>query len=133
MHPRRWGWLLSLLDTNSRPLFVPEATFPMNAAGILENVEPQDVVGRALGLPIITDANISVTNGDEAPVGDEDVIYVVRAQDIALYESGIRARVLPSPLAQTLTVLIQLYSYEAFAIRYPASIVEITGLTPPAW
>jgi len=106
---------------------------PMNAAGIMANVEPQDLVGRALGLPIFTDSNITTTNGDESPTGDEDVILVLRAQDVVLYESGIRARVMPEPLAQTLTVLIQLFSYEALAVRYPASIVEISGLTPPSF
>jgi HK97 family phage major capsid protein len=133
MHPRRWAWLLSLLDANNRPLFVPQENSPMNAAGIMANVEAQDLVGRALGLPIFTDSNITTTNGDASPTGDEDVILVLRAQDVVLYESGIRARVMPEPLAQTLTVLIQLFSYEALAVRYPASIVEISGLTAPTW
>jgi len=51
-----------------------------------------------------------------------------------LWESGIRARVLPETKAQNLTVLLQLFGYLAFsAARYPQSIVEITGLTAPAW
>ncbi len=133
MHPRRWAALLAMLDANNRPLFLPEGNNPMNAAGIMANVEPQNLVGRALGLPIFTDAVITTTNGNESPVGDEDVIYVLRAQDVVLYESGVRARVLPEPLAANLAVLIQLYSYLAFAVRYPASVVEISGLTPPAF
>jgi len=40
MHPRRWAWL-SQLDEQNRPLFLPDANKPMNAAGIQENVEPQ--------------------------------------------------------------------------------------------
>ena len=36
--------------------------------------------------------------------------------------------------ATTLTVLLQIYSYLAFtAARYPASVVEITGLTAPTF
>lgn len=59
---------------------------------------------------------------------------MLRASDVVLWESGIRARVLPETKAQNLTVLLQLYGYLAFsAARYPASIVEITGLTAPAW
>ena len=55
MHPRRWGWLLTLLDTQNRPLFVPDANSAFNAAGILEDVDSQQVVGRSHGLPIVTD------------------------------------------------------------------------------
>ncbi|MGO9103064.1 MAG: hypothetical protein ACLP9Y_27855, partial [Mycobacterium sp.] len=44
MHPRRWGWLLSLLDDNQRPLFIPQANGLFNAAGILERVESQQIV-----------------------------------------------------------------------------------------
>lgn len=62
-----------------------------------------------------------------------DQILVLRAQDIVLYRSGPRVRVLPEPLASTLTVLIQLWSYCAIAVRYPASACTITGLTPPSW
>jgi len=32
MHPRRWNWLLTQNDSSSRPLIVPEASGPMNAA-----------------------------------------------------------------------------------------------------
>ena len=43
-------------------------------------------------------------------------------------------RVLPETKAQNLTVLLQLFGYVAFSAgRYPASIVEISGLTAPAW
>lgn len=56
------------------------------------------------------------------------------ASDIVLWESGVRARVLPETKAQNLTVLLQIYGYLAFsAARYPASIVEITGLAAPSW
>jgi hypothetical protein len=97
------------------------------------NVEPQDLVGRVLGLPIFTDAVLSTSLGGGSGVGTEDSIFVLRAQDIVLYESGVRARVMPEPLAQTLSVLVQLYSYLALAVRFPASIVELTGLSAPVF
>jgi hypothetical protein len=54
--------------------------------------------------------------------------------DIVLWESGIRARVLPETKAQNLTVLLQIYSYLAFsAARCPQSVIEITGLTAPTF
>ena len=140
MHPRRWSWLAQLLDKNDRPLFVPEAGAPWNAAGVLTDVAPEGIVGQVLGLPVVLDANITTTSGSEYYVdpsqqyyGDEDQIIVLRAQDIVLYESGVRGRVLPETRATTLSVLIQLYGYLAIAVRYPQSICTITGLTEPAF
>jgi hypothetical protein len=62
-------------------------------AGILTDVDSQQVVGRSHGLPIVTDPNITTIAGTGS---NEDVIYVLRASDIILWERGIRARVLPS-------------------------------------
>lgn len=130
MHPRRWGWFLSLLDTQQRPLFLPSANSPMNVAGILSDVASQQVVGQMHGLPVVTDPNLPTTAG----TGTEDPILVMRSSDIVLWEGGIRARVLPETKAQTLTVILQIYNYLAFsAARYPQSVVPITGLTAPTW
>ena len=140
MHPRRWGWLLSQLDSTGRPLFIPSAgtygggNSPYNAAGIETSVASQTVVGHAVGLPIVTDPNISIFNGPFSPSGNEDIIYVLRASDLVLWESGIRCRVLPETKAANLTVLLQLYSYAAFsAARYPQSVVTISGLSQPSF
>lgn len=131
MHPRRWGWFLSLLDGQQRPLFLPSANQPMNAGGILTDVASQQVVGNMHGLPVVTDPNLEINLGESTT---EDPIYVLRASDIVLWESGVRARVLPETKATTLTVLLQIYNYLAFsAARYPASIVQITGLTAPSF
>jgi HK97 family phage major capsid protein len=134
MHPRRWGWFLSLLDNQQRPLFLPAANNPFNAAGILTDVASQQVVGQMHGLPVVTDPNITTTAGTGTAAGTNDVIYVVRASDLVLWESGIRARVLPETKAQNLTVLLQIYNYLAFSAgRYPQAVVEITGLTAPTF
>lgn len=134
MHPRRWGWFLSLLDNQQRPLFLPAANSPMNVGGVLEAVASQQVVGQMHGLPVVTDPNITTTNGGTTGGGTEDIIYVLRASDLVLWESGIRARVLPETKAQSLTVLLQIYNYLAFsAARYPQSVVTITGLTAPTF
>ena len=88
------------------------------------------MVGSIQGLPVVTDPNIATTSG----AGTEDIVYVLRASDAVLWESGIRARVLPETKSQNLTVLLQLYGYLAFsAARYPQSVVEITGLTAPTF
>jgi HK97 family phage major capsid protein len=131
MHPRRWAWALAMTDTTNRPLFTPIANGPMNAAGIQDSVDPQQIVGHVMGLPVTVDPSITVTSGGAS---NEDVIYVIHAPDLYLWESGVRARVLPEPKAANLTVLIQLYSYIGFsAARYPASVVELTGLTAPSF
>jgi hypothetical protein len=103
----------------------------MNAAGVLEDVDSQQVVGRTLGLPVITDANIATNLGAGT---NEDQIYVMRSTDILLWESGLRSRVLPETRAANLTVLLQVFSYiAASAARYPQSVVQLTGLTPPSF
>jgi len=131
MHPRRWGWFLSLLDSQSRPLFLPAANNPMNAGGILEKVDSQQVVGQMHGLPVITDPNLSTNNGAGS---NQDYVYVMRASDLILWESGLRTRVLPETRATSLTVLLQVFSYVAFSAgRYPQSVAEITGLIAPTW
>ena len=112
-------------------MFLPAANNPMNAAGLLTAVDSQQVVGQMHGLPVVTDPNIGTGYG---AVTNEDLIYVLRASDLILWESGIRARVLPETLSGQLTVRLQVYGYLAFsASRYPKSIVEITGLTAPTF
>jgi HK97 family phage major capsid protein len=131
MHPRRWGWLLTLLDTQNRPLFVPEGNSAFNAAGILEDVDSQQVVGRTHGLPIVTDPNIATNLGAGT---NEDQVFIGRFSDFVLWESGIRARVLPETRAANLTVLLQIYSYVAFTgARYPSAVLTLSGLTPPTF
>jgi HK97 family phage major capsid protein len=130
MHPRRWGWLTSLLDTQNRPLFLPSANSPMNAGGLLERVAPESLVGQVQGVPIIVDANIPTNLGGGS---NQDPIYVVRSSDLVLYESGVRAEAFQETFAQNMSVLLQVSSYCAFASRYPLSIVELTGFTPPTW
>jgi hypothetical protein len=49
MHPRRWGWFLSLLDASDRPLFLGTANAPMNVAGVLTDVASQQIVGSMHG------------------------------------------------------------------------------------
>jgi hypothetical protein len=116
------------------PLFLPNAGGPYNAAGILSDVDSQQVVGQTHGLPVVTDPNVSTTLGAGTATGTDDHIIVCRVSDLVLYESGIRARVLHEPKASTLTVLLQVYSYAAFtAARYPASVVFLTGLTAPSF
>jgi HK97 family phage major capsid protein len=125
MHPRRWAWFLAASDSNGRPLVVPDAGNPQNAIATLGAVAAEQVVGQMHGLPVITDPSMPTTLGASTT---EDVIHVLRASDLLLFESGIRSRVLPDVGSANLTVRLQIYGYLAFtAGRYPQSIVEIGG------
>jgi HK97 family phage major capsid protein len=126
MHPRRWAWLISQLDSSSRPLVVPAAQGPNNAVGTFGGVVTQQVVGSIQGLPVVTDPSIPINTGAGT---NQDTIYVLRTDDLVLYESSVRTRVLPEVLSGNLTVRVQVYGYIAFsAARYPASTAKITGV-----
>jgi HK97 family phage major capsid protein len=131
MHPRRWAFFLAASDSSGRPLVVPNAGNPMNAVATLGTVGAEQVVGQMHGLPVVTDPSIPITTGAST---NADVIHVLRASDLVLFESGIRSRVMPDVGSANLTVRLQVYGYLAFtAARYPQSIVEIGGLTPPTF
>lgn len=133
MHPRRWAYLLAATDSTGRPLVVPGAGNPANAIATLGAVAAEQVVGQMHGLPVVTDPNMPTNLGAGT---NQDVIHILRASDLLLYESGIRSRVLPEVGSGNLTVRLQVYGYLAFtAERYPKSIVEIggTGLAAPSF
>lgn len=124
MHPRRWAFFLAAVDGQKRPLVVPSGP-GVNALATLGAVAAEQVVGNMHGLPVVTDPNLPTTLGTGT---NEDVIHVLRASDLLLFESGIRSRVLPEVGSGTLTVRLQVYGYLAFtAARYPKSVVEIGG------
>ena len=89
MHPPRWAWFLTLLDSRQRPLFLPNQNTPMNAMGVVSGVVAEQVVGRMHGLPVITDPNIATTYGSQTSVGSEDVIFRPAGLGCDPVESGI--------------------------------------------
>lgn len=131
MAPRRWAWLTAALDAQGRPLVVPSAGGGVNVIGTSSQANAEGVVGEVQGLPVVVDPSIPTNLGAGA---NEDQIIVLRSDDIWLYESAIRTRVLPDVGSGTLTTRCQVYGYVAMATRYAKSISLIsgTGLTPPA-
>lgn len=131
MHPRRWAFFQSLLDTTNRPLFLPSQNNPMNAAGIVTDVAAEQVVGNMHGLPVITDPNLPTNLGAGT---NQDPVLIMRATDHILWESGIRTRAYPETLSGQLTVRLQVFGYLAFtAARFAASTAQITGLIAPTF
>lgn len=137
MHPRRLAFILSALDNTDRPLALPQSNNPMNAAAIGSGVMEYGNSGYSImGLPVITDANVSVTEG---PGANEDNIYVGNLQEAHLFEQGSGEPAFfrfEQPKASSLEVQMIVYGYSAFtADRYPKAfaIIDGSGLVPPTF
>lgn len=136
MHPNRWYWLTSQLDSQNRPLVVPYANGPLNAMAL--NVkpggysadndnDPPEFVGAFHGLPVLLDANAPTAVG----TGPEDLVFVADASKAYLWEDngGVpRQLKFEQTLGNQLTVKLVLYNYAAFtAARYPVAFSRIGG------
>lgn len=134
MHPRRWAFLLAASDTTGRPLVVPAAHGRFNSMAIQDEVVSEGFVGEMQGLPVLVSSAAIPTN--DATGTTNDVVLVMRREDLWFWESSPRSRVLYEVLSGALTVRIQLYNYNAFmADRYPKAISAIrgTGLGTPSF
>ena len=138
MHPRRLAFILASLDDQKRPLAVPVPNFNGQPAMASGNGAP--VYGNSgytiMGLPVITDANVTTTNG----VGtDEDVIIFGNSQVAHLFEQGGGEPMMlrfEQPKAAELDITMIVYGYSAFtANRYPNafSLIGGTGLVTPTF
>lgn len=134
MHPRRWGWLTSALDSSNRPLIGLEQV--QNPLALGKAAEYGQVVGSIQGLPVITDANIAINAGAGT---NEDTVAVVRTPDLLLWEEGDgapRELRFDQPQGKKLVVEVAVYGYSAFtAGRYPKATAKIggTGLVTPSF
>jgi hypothetical protein len=124
MHPRRWAWFLASVDSQNRPLVVPNAYNPVNATGILSDVAAENIVGSIQGIPVLVDASVPTTLSST-----QDAIIVTRAEDLFLFEDNApRVRVFEEVLSGTLQVRAQVYGYFGFtASRYAKASAKITG------
>lgn len=134
MHPRRWGWCLSQLDTSNRPLITPYA--PYNAMADTGAPASQGPVGNMMGLPVYTSASIPTNLGN--PGTNEDAIIVSRLQENYLWEEGNTPHEATyfEVLSANLQVRVQVWGYLAYtAERYPkaTSVIEGTGLATPSF
>ena len=130
MHPRRWQWIQTAADGNSRLFIVPTAQGPFNATGTTEGQVPEGLAGTLLGLPVYVDANIPTNTGSGT---NQDPVIVLKADDVHFWESAPKAEVFRETLANTGTVLFRAYQYAAMVSRYDKSvaIVNGTGLVNP--
>lgn len=136
MHPRRLAWFMSGLDTTNRPLVVP-APRSQNGVGAGEGAPQYGNSGyEIMGLPIITDANVSTAQGAGT---NEDTIFVGNLQELHLWEQGNGEPMylrFDQPKAAELDVLAVVYGYAAYtANRYANAWAKIggTGLVTPTF
>jgi HK97 family phage major capsid protein len=124
MHPRRWGWFLSSLDAQGRPLVLPGAD-SVNALALVERVGAENVVGTLQGLPVIVDSSIPTNLG----TGNEDAVVISRLDDLVLWEEEApRTRVFEQVLSGTLQIRCQVFGYFAFTSeRYSKASAKVTG------
>lgn len=130
MHPRRWNWLMSQLDSNGRPLVVPNAQGPFNALGATDgpvNAASVRPAGWIQGIDVITDASVPTAVG----TGPEDQVLVMRKEDLLLWEenSGAPSQIrFDQTLGGQLTTKLVAYGYAAFtAGRYPTAVGVVGG------
>jgi HK97 family phage major capsid protein len=136
MHPRRLAFFLAALDTTNRPLVVP-AQRSQNGVGAGNGAPVYGNSGyEIMGLPIITDANVSTAQGSGT---NEDTIFVGNLQELHLWEQGSGEPMylrFDQPKAAELDVLAVVYGYAAYtANRYANAWAKIggTGLVTPTF
>lgn len=130
MNPSRWYWLVAQVDSNGRPLVVPTAAGPWNAAGVVDEVRAEGMVGTIAGVPVYLDPNIGSTYST-----NQDRVIVARFSDLALFEGPLRSRVLFETDANTLQVRLQVYSYSAFTSYRRSNAISVcsgTGFAAPS-
>lgn len=137
MHPRRLAWILAAVDSANRPLALPTLNNPDNAVAVGSGSVVYGNSGYSIaGLPVITDANVSTTQGAGT---NEDTIFIGNAQELHLWEEGTGAPMMlrfEQPKGSELEVQMIVYGYAAFtANRYPNAWAKIggTGLVTPTF
>ncbi|GAC1375191.1 MAG: hypothetical protein NVSMB4_03180 [Acidimicrobiales bacterium] len=132
MHPRRWYYLESATDGQGRPMVVPTGA-AYNPLAIENGVVPMGYVGTFHGLPVIIDPLVPTNLGSGT---NQDIVYLIKADDLVLLESAPRTEVFREPYSDSLGVLFRLYAYAATILnRHPESIGVLTGtgLVTPAF
>lgn len=132
MHPRRWSWVLSALDSSNRPLVTPNGQ-AFNQVAVTGEQVAEGFAGELLGLPVYVDPNVVTTRGVAT---NQDVVYVLRTDDIWLWETATETASFDATLADQNSILYRVLGYAAFIPdRYAASVqvIDGTGLVAPSF
>lgn len=133
MHPRRWGWVTSALDSQNRPLFNFQMEVPAWAATAFgEAAKYGQVVGTLQGLPVVTDASIPTNLGAGT---NEDIVLVVRHFDVHLFEDSLFQLTFEQAIGpEKVRLAVGKFSL-LIAGRYPSAISTVggSGLVTPTF
>jgi HK97 family phage major capsid protein len=136
IHPSRYYWVQAAVDSQSRPLVVPQIQGPFNALGALDGT-PGGGSGADVSLRMLAPLNVSDGVPNNLGAGtNEDRVVLTRMSDHLWFEGELRARVLPEILSGTLGVRLQVYNYVAATFeRFPSAtnVVAGTGLVTPTF
>jgi len=126
LHPRRWGWLASFLDSTGRPLVVPSSSGQeFNTMASTMGSVAAGHVGNILGMDVYSDPSIPTNLGAGT---NQDVVLMTKRADLYLYESDLRADIQSAPYADSLGLLFRCWNYASLIPdRYTASLGQITG------
>lgn len=130
MHPRRWAWLTTGLDSSNRPLIVPSINNPQNVIGT-GGQGAEGAVGNIAGVNVYLDANIPTTLSST-----RDCIVGLRSSDPLLFEGTPTVESFRSVGSQNGYVRFRLYNFACFlANQWPESVGHIqgTGLDTPSF
>jgi HK97 family phage major capsid protein len=133
MHPRRWFWLESSVDTAGRPFVVPTGSGYNPLAIEANGPVAMGYVGTMHGLPVVIDPLVPTNLGAGT---NQDIVYLLKTDDLTLLESPPQAEVFREPYADSMGVLFRLYAYVGTILnRHTESIGVLTGtgLVPPTF
>jgi hypothetical protein len=135
-HPRRWFWFATALrgasGTSGDPMVSADGFGPYNASALHApgGVPNEGLAGRVpFGPNFYIDGNVPIlaTAAGAVTGGTNDLSLGAKWDDLWLFESSLRTRVLSEVLSGTLQIRFQIYGYVCFLVRYGASISVIVG------
>lgn len=126
MRPERWGKLIAAGDSSGRPLVLPKATYGANnTIGSANGVGAEGYRGDLRALDVYVDANIPANLGTGT---NQDEIFILKSDEINLYESQPEFGVFEQTFANNLQLFIRAHEfYGIIANRYPGAISLIAG------
>jgi len=127
MHPVRWAWILEALDGQQRPQITTGGT-AVNTPAVTTEPTAEGAAGTVAGLPVYLDANISLTANGTSGTTAQDEIYVLRRDDVWLWETQPLMESFDATYADQLSVLFRAVGWSAFIPnRYTGSIQSVRG------
>ncbi len=127
MHPNRWAWILGAVDANSRPFVIPNGA-NFNPLGTTGEQVAQGLAGYFGSYPVYTDPNISLTANGTSGTTAQDEIYVLRRDEVWLYESAVQTQSFDATYADNASVLFRILGYMGLiANRYTGAVGSVRG------